>query len=176
MFGYTQPQNGSGHNVSMPGIDVVSWHSEYHRNPKPAINVKHYFSYNSIRHLIDEYGETEYELAYEDCKEAFWEHYAQEVSERFGYGKVYSEGRSGGWLVVENPPMFEGEKSNLEYNDDDTLKEELKKWLDFQIEILSEMDYCCNQRLTEILEESRRVKLNENAEREYNESRDIITV
>ena len=78
----------------------------------------------------------ELQEAYEQCREAFWEDLAPEISEKYGYGKVYSEGRSEGWLTVEFPPDYVGER-----------------WRSFVEEIRGEMEYCCNERLIEILSE-----------------------
>lgn len=97
------------------------------------------------------------EMAYEECKEAFWEDLAPRISEKYGYGKVYSEGRSGGWLTVEFPPaLFWPERSLLEHSAK-MFREECarcvdneEEWKTFAEEIRAEMEYCCNERLIEI--------------------------
>ena len=125
---------------------------EYH-NHHLAINVKDYprHIYNQ---LSQEYSQSEIYIAYKDCKESFWTHYAPNLAEKYGYGKVFSEGRSDGWLVVENEPRV---KMTLALPGEGTsnIIKNKKDWEDFSREILAEMEYCCTVRLKEVLEEIR---------------------
>jgi hypothetical protein len=112
---------------------------EYH-NGHLATNVK---DRNNYSHLHENYSQAEIDFAYEGCKEAFWDTYAPAVAEKYGYGKVFAEGRSDGWLVVDIEPFTKEEKS----------PEDEKAWEEFSREILAEMKFCCNERLTEVLKE-----------------------
>src|SRR3984957_11786357 len=119
---------------------------EYH-NGKLAINVKDHHLY-AQDDRFSEYSQQALSVAYEDCKESFWNHFAPEVAEKFGYGKVFAEGRSGGWLVVENEPNG----NEIEFTPKE-FKGLINKWENFHREILAEVDYCCNDRLIEVLAE-----------------------
>lgn len=73
---------------------------------QPQINVKDHTAYWGIepyRSLLAELGsdaEHIFEQVYEDARADFWQDVAPEISEQHGYSReVYSEGRSGGWLV-----------------------------------------------------------------------------
>lgn len=127
---------------------------EYH-NGKLAINVKDHRIYAQDP-PFEIYSQKDLQTAYEDCKEAFWTHYAPKVAEKYGYGKVFSEGRSGGWLVVEKSPRL---RLQDYLNDEQSptlhkhIANEQTKWLDFSREILAEMSYCYNDRLIELLKE-----------------------
>src|ERR1035437_9769574 len=89
-------------------MSEIAYHSEHCQAAKPAVNVKDHHVYHNDPRFTD-FSEDEFQAAYENCQEAFWESYAPEVSKHYGYGEIYSEGRSGGWLVVENPPDLESE-------------------------------------------------------------------
>jgi hypothetical protein len=117
---------------------------EYH-NGKLAINVKDHHLY-AQDDRFSEYSQQVLTMAYGDCQEAFWSRFAPYSAEKFGYGKVFAEGRSGGWLIVENEPSGD----ELEFTPKE-FRELIDKWEDFQAEILAAMDYCCNERLFEIL-------------------------
>ena len=94
--------------------DDIEVHSEgYGRAGHPAVNVKvRTFSSRMAQRLADHYNidddariETALEWAFESLQQGFWED-APTFAERYlssafgGNLKVYSEGRSGGWLVV----------------------------------------------------------------------------
>lgn len=105
----------------------VKTHSEMYRPAYPAVNVKYYGTFPR-RELAEYFGVSEnapemnraLEFAWESACEQFWES-AQDVAnfallgqaeaERLagkpGPYEVYSEGRSGGWLVVHGLPDIE---------------------------------------------------------------------
>jgi hypothetical protein len=64
-------------------------------NAHPAINVKYYGSYDST---YDDLTPDQTQQVWDSCVESFWEQ-AQEIAHEHGYSGVFSEGRSGGWLV-----------------------------------------------------------------------------
>jgi hypothetical protein len=119
--------------------DDVEFHSEYYgRNNLPAVNVKVYHS-PSIYKIIDaipelknmeddELAEVLVEKAAEmsfnmEC-ELFWNEFAQEIADNHfpeDRVKIWSQGRSNGWLVVE------GLKSFDEWNAID-----LRRWQGFE--------------------------------------------
>lgn len=79
------------------------------RDGRPAIDVKDHGAYWHDPKLADDLetiGEAEVERIYDGLRENFWEHYAPEIARGHGYGSVYADGRSGGWLVVEGVPDF----------------------------------------------------------------------
>jgi hypothetical protein len=127
---------------------------EYH-DGHLAINVKDYHDYSP---LLEQYREAEFQDIYENCKEAFWDTYAPKVAEEYGYGKIFSEGRSDGWLVVENPPLlYEAEPYYEEMGEEEKerFQVEQAKWEGFSREISAEMEFCCDERLIEVLKETR---------------------
>ena len=78
----------------------VDFHSDgLGRDVHPAINVKHYRGYQRCpddipERVWDRLGES----AWQSCVDRFWES-AEEIARERGYTGVFSEGRSGGWLV-----------------------------------------------------------------------------
>jgi hypothetical protein len=93
--------------------DQIKFHSD--RGPAhPALNVKVYKFPRAgqiAEHFkcSDEAAQRALNFAFESAQENFWEG-ASELAERYlGAGlKVYSEGRSSGWLVVYGLPEVEG--------------------------------------------------------------------
>jgi hypothetical protein len=94
----------------------IRTHSERYGKVRPAVNVKVYKTFRQSE-LEDHYNTTEAEaerlaqLVW-DCQcEDFWRSWAEDdcwPEEVLGKGiKIYSEGRSGGWLVVEGLPDVE---------------------------------------------------------------------
>lgn len=51
--------------------------------------------------MIERLGETRAENIYQGVAEDFWNFYAPEIAREFGYGAVWSAGRSSGWLWAE---------------------------------------------------------------------------
>jgi hypothetical protein len=86
----------------------IDFHGDRPYSPRhPAINVKVYQRTLPDTVVMDKFGcdektaEKAIEFAYESAQERFWEDAIELAKEIFGKGaKVYSEGRSGGWLVV----------------------------------------------------------------------------
>lgn len=78
------------------------------RNGVPAIDVKDRYFYTGSDHdgAFDVLTEGQTRAIYEGLQLTFWEISAPEIAKAFGYGDVYSDGRSGGWLVVEGVPAF----------------------------------------------------------------------
>ncbi len=79
---------------------------------QPAVNVK-IGRYPTVGQVMDRFGcsertaEKAAEYAFQSASELFWREYAPHLAEHyFGPCKVYSEGRSNGWLVLA--PKLEG--------------------------------------------------------------------
>ena len=74
--------------------DGIEYHSAgMGQERHAAINVKVYGPVN-----VDKGYEEMAEAAWESCQERFWEE-AKDLAHERGYSCVFSEGRSGGWLV-----------------------------------------------------------------------------
>jgi hypothetical protein len=93
--------------------DDIETHSEgYGRNSLPAINVKAYdfpSSWKVAEHFkcSEEIAQQALTYAFEHAQEMFWEQASEDIDGYFpGHGgcEVFSEGRSGGWLVVKGLP------------------------------------------------------------------------
>ena len=145
------------------------------RNGKPAIEVKDRTPYHArpgFTELYDAVGERIADEEYENLVWAFWNLYAPEIAEEYGYGAVYSEGRSDGWLVVEVPPVFE------DYAFDaltDYEGAEVERWEAFEAQIHALMDNLSETypaRLQERLQEL----ADEAAEAQEMAARGIVTV
>ena len=122
--------------------------------------------------------EQEVEWAYEDCQQQFWED-ANELAREHGYKAVYSEGRSGGWLVIDPQPRM-----------DDMWEHEQEEWIaEFAkfIEaakslrddcITSAPDWIAEVRDEKIerLKQEEEARLKEAAERQYWIEREVMTV
>jgi hypothetical protein len=88
--------------------DNVETHNEHYGKVRPAVNVKVYHFPSSYK-IMDKFNCSEevaskaYEFAFQGACKMFWEE-AQGIADDV-YGKnnvkVYSEGRSGGWCVVD---------------------------------------------------------------------------
>ena len=89
--------------------DVEMYSGGYGRAGHPAINVKVH-DFPSADEIVDRFGCSEAtamkagEYAFAVEQEVFWEGAKELARELFGNVKVYSAGRSGGWLVVEGLP------------------------------------------------------------------------
>lgn len=116
--------------------DSVEFHSEHYRPARPAVNVKvHNFvsPYKIAEHFkcSEKQAEKAIEFAFESACQQFWEDSTEHAQSIFGNNvRVYSEGRSGGWLVVE------GLKSFDEWDAID-----LAKWRKFENECKSAVEY-----------------------------------
>lgn len=101
----------------MKKTDIQTHRDGFGRKSRPAVNVKVY-SFPTVADVQERFpacddatAEKALECAFENSCSSFWEcvqdtaeHY---LSKRFGNVKVYSEGRSGGWLVVEGASDIE---------------------------------------------------------------------
>lgn len=91
----------------------VEFHSDrYGRSKLPAINVKCYDFAKGIDvakdfNCSEEQAEKALEFAWEAACTQFWEDAQEIVTDIYGPVKCYSQGRSGGWLVVHGLPEFE---------------------------------------------------------------------
>jgi hypothetical protein len=120
------------------------------RDGKPAIDVKDRRTYHQesakVKALIDALPESVVLTVYEGAQESFWRFSAPELARAHGYGDTYSEGRSSGWLLVDNPPVLDLEKQDLDGTDLDTEEERLQVnragWEDFEREIEQEIEEC----------------------------------
>src|SRR5687767_15153513 len=90
----------------------------YHRGSQglPMLNVKHYGRSDYVSAVQERFkcsepvAEQALEYAYESAVERFWNLAKDDVDNVFGSRpklEVYSEGRSGGWLVVQGLPNVE---------------------------------------------------------------------
>jgi hypothetical protein len=87
----------------------VEFHSDRSRGQHAAVNVKHYGPY--LGNKVVEYFSCSEQVAeqalgytFEMAQQSFWEQAEEWVKELWGpTAKVFSEGRSGGWLVPSFP-------------------------------------------------------------------------
>jgi len=132
----------------------VDFHNDWNGPRKPAINVKVYH-YPTPWQVKDEFNcsiaTAEQALGYalESAQWLFWNEYAQEEADfylapQFGKVKVYSEGRSSGWLVVEG--VVSGYRGSL--FDESPISEwdalDLTAWYRFQKAIKETIKYLCS--------------------------------
>ena len=121
----------------------VRFHSDgFGRRAHPAVNVKAH-RFVSADDVVDRYGcaestaEKALEYTFEMHSESFWDQAPEELDYFFGerHGlKVYQEGRSGGWLIVDGlPPIEEWDAIAL------------SKWARFEKWARAEVDYLCSQ-------------------------------
>jgi hypothetical protein len=85
----------------------ITFHADLNNYPRLAVNVKDQTLWAQdprTAKFYDELSEGVISAIYEGICEDFWSTHAQEISEGYGFGQVFSEGRSSGWLVVENTP------------------------------------------------------------------------
>lgn len=81
-----------------------------YRGDYPAINVKDdclYARDPRFDEFVEKLGQARIDSIYEGIQEAFWRFYAPELAKQYGYGEISSDGRSGGWLLVEGTPPFD---------------------------------------------------------------------
>lgn len=114
----------------------VQFHSDRRGPSHPAVNVKAHRLGCTSKAVMDRFkcseddAEHAIELAFESACDLFWED-AQETADFFKLGgKVYSEGRSSGWLVVHGLKDFESWDAV-----------DLMKWYRFEKAILEEVKY-----------------------------------
>ena len=119
--------------------DDVEMHREgYGFTYTPAINVKYYGRGIDPEKVAEHLGcslpraETCLQSAGETLAEMFWEYAEEAARDIFGDKslKVYSEGRSGGWLVVKGLP-------DIEYWDAIMLG----KWRSLEVRLQNEVKY-----------------------------------
>lgn len=145
------------------------------RDGKPAIDVKdhHLYARDPIfTRFYDELGENDMNAVFEEVQENFWELYAPEISRKFGYGPVYSDGRSGGWLIVTNPPTLE---KGTEEISSAQIRENAETWNRFE-DAIDELVIGCRaeiaSRLAQVIDE----RNSEATEAHEMACRDIVTV
>ena len=119
----------------------VETHNEYYGKVRPAVNVKVYHfpsSYKIAEHFNCEEAQAEKagEYAFQSACERFWEDAQSIFDEVYGpnYAKVYSEGRQGGWLIVDG----------LDNIDDWTLMQ-LNRWHSFETRIKSAVKWLTSE-------------------------------
>lgn len=115
----------------------IETHSERYGGSRPAVNVKVYHFDHQLK-VVDhfkcseEVAEQALNFVFTFAQERFWEDAPEWASEIFGsHVKVYSEGRSGGWLVVHNLPPIEEWNAIM-----------VSKWARFEKMVKSEIEYC----------------------------------
>lgn len=90
----------------------VQLHCEHMQSGHPAVNVKVYRT-PTTDDVVERFkcSEAQAQRACEYCfnsmQQIFWEEIEPMAQEIFPHVKVYSEGRSGGWLVVHGLPEVE---------------------------------------------------------------------
>jgi hypothetical protein len=105
-------------------MTTVTYHRDGYGPARPAINVKDRHSgmdfVIALERLVGNaavvlgesvncrYPDDLRDIAYERVVSDFWQA-AQEIATQRGLGTIYSEGRSGGWLVIDNDPTHGGE-------------------------------------------------------------------
>ena len=104
---------------------AVTYHNAEAFGPaRPAINVKDHHSgmdfVIALQRLVGDaavvlgesvncrYPETLRDIAYERVVSDFWQS-AEHIARERGLGMIYQEGRSGGWLVIDNDPTHGGD-------------------------------------------------------------------
>jgi hypothetical protein len=113
----------------------IAHHSDDNwRTKNPAINVKVY-NLPTIEQVVERFkcdkndAERALEFAWENAQESFWNGIEMTAQDIFGSRvKVYSEGRSSGWLTVHNLPPVEEWDGDL-----------LAKWQEFDSLVKSEI-------------------------------------
>jgi hypothetical protein len=103
-FGYSRNSYFMGHDGTVTRDDGKSIKINT-RNGRMAIDVKDHdgsYSADLRKHggPEDEYGRDHVDRLYEEERELWW-HHADEISGDHNFPRVYSEGRSGGWCVIE---------------------------------------------------------------------------
>jgi hypothetical protein len=89
----------------------------------------------------DKLGDSRTEAIYSGAVEAFWD-WAQEAATERGFAKVYSAGRSGGWLAVEGTQDWEP----LEVlQPTDEFRADLERFLTFAFEVVGMIDHFRNE-------------------------------
>lgn len=150
---------------------------KYHES-KLAVDVKdrHLYRLDPIfSRTFTNLTSDEWNEIYDSVCEDFWQFLAPHIAERYGYGEVYSEGRSGGWLVVENPPSLEGDSDEMVEGDTNALNTEVEQWEDFATaieQLVDEMRLELLSQLGERIDDNR----TERTESQAMAARDIITV
>lgn len=151
---------------------------EYHEG-QPAVDVKDRSTYWQLsdvaRAAIEALGENRANAIYDGIVQDFWEVYAPEIARTYGYGAIYSEGRSGGWLVVENAPDLTA--CNPCYGDalDNGKCDDCIHWEAFAAEIDALVESCSQEYPMRLLETVANIEA-EQAESQAMAARDIVTV
>jgi len=122
--------------------DIDTWAAFNHRRV-PAVKVKVYH-YPTTSKVEDAFNCSEsvasqaLQFAFESAQQRFWEDVQDVARTIFGkHVKVYSEGRSGGWLIVD------GINEDVESWDAIAVSRwgRLAKWCEREIEFLTSWDY-----------------------------------
>lgn len=122
----------------------IEFHSEgYGRRNRPAVNVKVYHFQTDWKvadtfHCSEEIAQQALNFSFESAQSRFWEDAQDRAEEIWGRGvKVYSEGRSGGWLIVD------GIGEDVESWDAIAVSQwgRLVRWCETEIEFLNSWDY-----------------------------------
>lgn len=106
------------------------------RDGKPVICVKdnHIYAHDPIfKPFYESIPERRWEIVYEQMQETFWIE-VNDIAQSYGYGNVYSEGRSNGWLAVENPPDV------AKFGLDPSVTRAGKRWIRFTQDVEDLMD------------------------------------
>ena len=104
----------------------------------PAVNVKtrHWPDADLVRRTFEcseNRAEWASQAAYDMHAESFWESAGDDAEYMLGPCKVYSAGRSGGWLIVEGLPPIESWDAIM-----------VAKWGRFERAMHAEVEYLCS--------------------------------
>lgn len=100
--------------------ESVEFHSDYGRSSMPAVNVKHWpdferdVEWSEFEPVFKDWVMAElekqdvYDTAWQVAAESCWDLVTNDAQEIFGqHVKVWSQGRSGGWAIVDGLANFE---------------------------------------------------------------------
>jgi len=122
--------------------DIDTWAAFNHRRV-PAVNVKvyHYPTTGKVEgafNCSESAASQALQFAFESAQQRFWEDVQDVARDIFGkHVKVYAEGRSGGWLIVD------GINEDVESWDAIAVSRwgRLTKWCDREIDFLTSWEY-----------------------------------
>lgn len=146
----------------------MSERSKYETHHGWAINVKDHSTYDPSLNPDDILPTSTLDVIYSECQEGFWND-ARHTADEHGFSRIWSEGRMGGWAVVDpQPDDDDWERGDSDYAAFVARMESLEK--DLQAIIEHWVDQYREDVRSLVTIEQR-----EPAERAYWESRDVET-
>jgi len=126
----------------------VDFHSDGYRPGNPAVNVKVHHLLCSTDDIMERFNcseesaEKALEYAFESACDDFWNSLQELTDYILQMGKVYQEGRSGGWAVVHDLPDFKSWDAVM-----------LSKWRKFVNAVLDSVKYLTSKKhLLEVID------------------------